>query len=296
MAITLEDARAELAGLVGRFHKGVATGGDTDEIFDTDGLARFNTDEILAGCLAYIREDAGGLGAAPEGESRWITGYDVDSNSIELEYDLSAAVAVDDIYEVYLAPLSLDDWDACINVAIREAWPQVWSREVYEVDSTGSLTYILPEDAEDVEFVRLRMLGSRAGFPSQVVPHNVWALDGAPGVDDLNIRFSRAPAGLAVRLEIHYKGRYAELAAGEETDLDVPYLMMAARAEVYALLAAHASKLDRAAMEQFRRREMALGLREEVNNFSQMAAYWNQQAQERRDRLWRELTGVALGG
>ena len=292
MARSLEVARSELAGAVGRYLTGTATGGAVGNVIDTNGLAHLTEEDALVGGIVYIREDT--VGAAPEGEWRRVDAFDEAAQQIDVEYNFTAAVGAGDTYEVYKAPLVLEDWDAAINAAISSAWPEVWERGVHVVeDLTRWPVFALPAGAEDVLEVWLvpwsgtepsddgldpaQWIKWDRGFSAARVPRGAWRVEGTPGTD-LNLRVMGRAAPDGFRLEVIYKGRYAELGEGEETALDWGYLLAAARAEVYQRLA------DASGLQADRSAEL------------QLMNHWQQVAEARKEALGRVLLGVALSG
>ena len=283
MIRTLEEARAEVARAVGRFLTGEVTATAAGTVEDTNGLAHLTEADALVGGMVYIRTDAGGTGAAPEDEWRRVTDFDEATQEIVVEYAFSASVAPDDVYEVYKAPFVLGDWDEAINAAISGAWPELWERGVHVVeDMTRWPVFAMPAAAEEVVEVWLApwtgtepsdAVGRPAqwikwdrGFSAQRLPRGAWRQEGTPGTDlYLRVMGRAAPDGF--RLVVHYKGRYAELGAGESTALDWGYLLAASRAEVYQRLA------DAGGLQSDRSAEL------------QLMNHWQGVAEERKERL-----------
>ena len=276
MSISLEDLRANLAQKMKLFITGTATGGAVGSIIDTNGLAHLPEDDVLNNGLAYIREDAGGAGAAPEGEHRFISDFDQGTQTITLAANLTAAVAAGDTYEVYLTTLSLAQWDEAINAAIEAAWPEVWEPTIYEVDSFGGDEYPLPAAARDVRGIEVVFTGALAGYSAEPIPRAHWKLHGTPGTD-LTVYLARPVPSLGRRLRVDYKQRYVELAAGESTDLDETYLNLAARAEVHATLAKASGQTD-------------------ISRHSQMMVHYQGLAEARKAKLAQVLAGVPVMG
>jgi hypothetical protein len=272
MAKTLEELRADLGRAAGLFLGGAATSaGTTVQIIDANGLARITETDFLKGGLAYVRTDAGGAHAAPETEARRITAFTPASDMITVEYAFSAAVAAGDVYEVYRAPLTLEQWDLAINQAIDEAWPEVWRREVYMPVATGVDNYLLPEDAWGVDDVLVQMTGSLAGWPAQRLPRDHWSVDGTPGLT-LSCRLVEKPeSGRAIRFVYRY--RYPALAATESTDLDAGYILAAAKAHLYEMLAGEA------------------GGQADASRYLQLLNFWREQAGLRKMSLASALLG-----
>jgi hypothetical protein len=98
VAKTLFDLTYELARLLGVVSEGVATGGSTTTIIDT--VERTEADDFWNGGTAWITYDAGGAGAAPQGEYSFISDFTASSDTITLRSTLTAAVAASDRYAV----------------------------------------------------------------------------------------------------------------------------------------------------------------------------------------------------
>ncbi|NIP97507.1 MAG: hypothetical protein GWO24_30390 [Akkermansiaceae bacterium] len=290
----MEEARAELARAVGRFLTGEVTATAQGTVEDTNGLAHLTEADALVGGMVYIRTDAAVGGTAPEGEWRLITDFDEAAQEIVVEYAFSTSVAPDDVYEVYKAPFVLGDWDEAVNAAISSAWPEVWERGVHVVeDLTRWPVFAMPAAAEEVEEVWLapwtgtepsddasdpaQWVKWDRGFNAQRVPRGAWRQEGTPGTD-LNLRVMGRAAPAGFRLVVHYKGRYAELGAGESTDLDWGYLLAAGRAELYQRLA------DVSGLQADRSAEL------------QLMNHWQGVAERRKEKLGRGLMGMAPVG
>ena len=74
-----------------------ATGGSTTTIV---GPARSEPDDRFVEWFAYIDTDAGGAGAAPQGEERRVTDFVTSTDTWTVEYAFTAAVAVDDVWSI----------------------------------------------------------------------------------------------------------------------------------------------------------------------------------------------------
>jgi hypothetical protein len=273
MAKALKVLRGDLARLTARLHQGNATGGALNTIVDTGELVHLTQADAVVGAIAYILWDAGGAGAAPEGQWRRITDYNPATWTITLERNLTAAVAVGDVYQVFLAPLVLDDWDRCINLAIVESWPEVFDRLQHEAASTGADDYDLSAVTpivEDVLGVAVIPGGDLAGYPVQVIPAAGWQVHGAPG-DSLTVSLRAGPP-VGNTLRFLYAARYAELEdPDDESGIDQGYLMAAARAHLYGALADAAGALaDR-------------------SGFMQLMAHWQKVAEARKAALGAQL-------
>ena len=272
MSKTLEELRGDLARETGLLIEGAATGGAVGNLVDDDGLVRFDTNDELNGGMIYILEDAGGLGAAPEGQWRFITDYVAASWQVDVEYDFTIAPAVGDLYEIYRVPLTLDQWTQCINDAILDAWPEVWRPARHSFESTGVGRYTLKADAEEVQEVFARGWdGTNPPAPQERlirgIDYNIYK---GP-TDDTFLHMLR-PLPIneiygIIRFYVFYRDRYDELAATESTYLDPAYIKAAAAANLYGLLA-----------------DNTRGQADE-GRYLQLLNYWQEQAQMQKRRL-----------
>jgi|SRR5688572_16668772 len=98
MGKTLFDLTLDLARLLNSVQEGVATGGSTTTIVDT--VERVEDDDYWNGGTAWITYDAGGLGAAPQGEYSFISDFTASSDTVTLRSTLTAAVAANDRYAI----------------------------------------------------------------------------------------------------------------------------------------------------------------------------------------------------
>jgi hypothetical protein len=254
------------------FFTGTATAnvGGAAEVVDTGGLTVYTEANALVGGWCYVRT-AGG--AAPEEESRRISASD-GTDSFTVAPAFSAAVDVGDTYELYLCPLTIAQWDLAINRAINAAWPQVWAREYWSTPAAEIGPYSLPDAVAEVLEVEVVPRGALAGLPAQPIPMGLWRTTGTPGTD-LMLRLERTVPEQGRDLGITYRAKYAELAAGESTDLDPPYLLLAGAAWAYDALAAEA------------------GSQAASQRFLQLFDYYEGLAEQRRRVLESELLGLA---
>lgn len=267
MSQSLEALRTALAEATARLFSGTATGGTTATLIDTAGLDRFTETDALKGALLYISDttDEG----APEGESEFIKSYNVATNTITFYRALTVAPGAGDTYEIYLAPLDLAQWDQCINDAIAGAWPQLFTPATEDVAPTGALTYALSAAADRVLGAEITFKTALAGYPSQ--PLLQWYAVGEPGA--LNLKLSRpVPNSANMTIRVLTGQKYDELGAGESTDLDPAYVLMAARVQFYQRMADASRQSDR-------------------GGFLQLMAHWQEKAEQRKAELAASLMG-----
>jgi hypothetical protein len=267
MSQSLEALRTELAQATARLFSGTATGGTTTTLIDTAGLDRFTETDALKGALLYISDTTDD--GAPEGESEFIKSYNATSNTLTLYRALTAAPEAGDTYEIYLAPLTLAQWNECINDAIAGAWPEVFTPATEDVTPTGALTYSLSAAADRVLGAEVTFKSNLGGYASQ--PLLQWYTVGEPG--SLALKLSRpVPSSSDMTIRVLTGQRYDELAAGESTALDPAYVVMAARTFFYQRMADASRQSDR-------------------GGFLQLMAHWQEKAEERKRALAAAIMG-----
>lgn len=269
MSKLLEEVRAELAQAVGKFFTGTATGGSTTTIVDTNGLKMFSEADALNGALAYIRSDTGAV--APQGQSKWITDYVASTYTITLESALTAAVAAGDVYEVYLARLTIAQWVQAINEAIDAAWPEIYLPTVLETtmaSATHTLDLTSPNadfwDATDV-WVKVAAISSKWHH----LPRQAWSVD-----PTTQIIYFTATLANATPVRVRCKDRYPTIVGGQSTFLNYDYLMAQARANVYGMLAESGP---------------------DESHYVALMDYWTKEANRIKAGVARELAGMPLG-
>lgn len=104
--ITRQDLIKALFRKTGIGEYGTATGGSVSTLVDTALINYGMHEKSLKGVIARIVKDAGGAGAAPEGDVRTIGGYAVATGTLTRETgsDFSAGVASGDEYEIWRNP------------------------------------------------------------------------------------------------------------------------------------------------------------------------------------------------
>lgn len=269
MAQTLEQLRTALAKSVERLFAGTATAaGTTTTLIDTYGLDRFTETDALAGALLYISDTTDDL--APKGQSQFIKAYNASSNTITVYVPFTAAPGTGDTYEIYLAPLTLEQWNQCVNDASGNAWPEVWRPAKEEITPTGSPTYSLSGLTDRVLGAEITFKSALLGYPAQ--PLLGWYTDGDPG--DLTLHLSRpVPSSSNMTIKLLTAQRYYyDLVPGESTELDPTYILMAGRVEFYRRMADASRQSDR-------------------GGFLQLMAHWQEKAEQRKAALAAAVVG-----
>jgi hypothetical protein len=147
MAKTLFDLTLELARILGTVREGVATGGSTTTIVDT--VARTEDDDAFNGGTAWITYDAGGAGAAPQGEYQIVSDFTASSDTITTAA-FSAAIASGDRYAVAGLRYPLDLLIQKINESFGVIEKTDTSTVVFAAEQTE---YSLPTDVLELKQV-----------------------------------------------------------------------------------------------------------------------------------------------
>jgi len=197
---TRADLVADIADAYGEFLSLTVTSGSTTTILDTANL--YQPDSYWVGHYAYVRTDAGGASAAPEGEERAVTGYDRASATLTVSPAFTVAVAAGDIVE--LSSVQRHVLNRAINAGIREAgfaW-LVRSSDESTVDISDDVyEYTLPTDIVYLDRVLLR---EDTDEPWGELPRSNWRAIGEPGSQELSfITWDALSEDYTVRLEYH---------------------------------------------------------------------------------------------
>lgn len=147
---TLFDLTHQLARLLGVVTEGAATGGSTTTIVDT--VERTEADDFWNLGTAWILYDAGGAGAAPQGEYSVISDFTASSDTITLRSTLSAAVAAGDRYAVAGIRYPLQLLSQKINEVLTTIPIQKDDITTITI-ADGQTEYSLPSDVWDLKEV-----------------------------------------------------------------------------------------------------------------------------------------------
>jgi len=212
MAKTRANLIESIARRYGRYTSGTATSGSTSTIVTQSAL--WEPDDFWVNHFAYIVTDAGGGGAAPQGEERAVTDFEQSSGTLTVSPVFSAAVAVGDTFEVL--PVRRADLAEAINSGIREMG------ETWLVSTVDTTTITLAADDYDytvptglVRLLRVKYRDS-SDEPWKDLPGALWEVAGTPGAQELLLtRGDMVNAGDNLRLE--YLARVAEMASDAAT-------------------------------------------------------------------------------
>jgi hypothetical protein len=152
MSKTLFDLTYELARALGVVEEGTATGGSTTTIADTNALLQ--ADDFWNNGTAWILYDAGGLGAAPQGEYSVISDFAQSGGLVTLRSTLTAAVGIGDKYAVARTRYSLSLLIQKVNEALTGV--VIEKTDITTVAIADSQTeYSLPSDLIELKEVWL---------------------------------------------------------------------------------------------------------------------------------------------
>ncbi len=141
MGNTLFEATYRVARELGQVTEGVATGGSTTTIVDTND--RTEADDYWNGGTAWIIYDAGGAAAAPEGSFSVISDFSATNDTITLRTTLSA-IAASDKYAISKKRYSLYKLIEQVNAALIAMGP-IATTDTTSVDTAVNETeYTLP--------------------------------------------------------------------------------------------------------------------------------------------------------
>ena len=150
MSKTLFDCTLELARVLGVLTEGVATGGSTSTLIDT--VERTEADDYWNGGTAWITYDAGGLGAAPQGEYSVITDHVQSTSTLTLR-GVTTAVASSDRYAVAGVKYPLQ----ILIQKVNEALPVIEKVDITTITiAANQKEYSLPSDVWTLKQVWLQ--------------------------------------------------------------------------------------------------------------------------------------------
>jgi len=146
MALTLGDLYQAIARNFGALYAtGTATSGSTTTIVDTSNLPALAANNALNNGYAYVKTDAGGAHAAPEGQTRLISNFVQSTGSITVGTAFSAAVGAGDTYVVCTGLPKVTLADAAAQ-CLRDAFPSFHQKYIDDTTEivTDTYTYDIP--------------------------------------------------------------------------------------------------------------------------------------------------------
>lgn len=211
MATSRLDLMKLIAGRYGHYHRGTADSGTTTRIVDDTLLEE---DDFWNGHYVYV---TGAGGAAPEGEQRRVSNYDLDTQTLTLVPALSIAIEADDTYLVL--PFRCEDLVDAIAEAMRQA-SEKWL--LPETDTTtltvvaNTFEYNLPAAVVTLLNVMRRDSSTE---PWQDVNPQHWQVAGLAGAQVLYLS-SLTDLDTGDLLRLDFLKRLASLTT-DATELDV---------------------------------------------------------------------------
>lgn len=192
MSKTLFDLTLDLARLLETVTEGIATGGSTSTVIDT--VERSEADDYWIAGTVWITYDAGGAGAAPQGEYGYVSDSVSSTGVLTLRSALTAAVAANDRYAISTPryPLSL------LIQKINEALGVIEKTDITTITIASSqLEYTLPADVKDLKQVWIQ---TDADVNDWDPVHDWYRQKSATSSADLLVFKRQFAAGYAVKL------------------------------------------------------------------------------------------------
>ena len=219
---------------LGQLTASTATGGSTTTAVDSKMQGQYADDDWKDGALFVIR-DAGGAGAAPEGEFKLISGYDDDGSigTFTMDTALTAVIASGDTFGFANAYYPLHTMIELVNAVLRSLG-DIALVDTTTLDTTGSKT----EYAAAVAWKRRRPLAVDIQGKTGDVNDNHWVrvhdwdfVPAAPGSTGLIIFKSQPTSGRDMR--VWYKDAHPRLSEYNDmlSETITPELAVAAGVE-----------------------------------------------------------------
>jgi hypothetical protein len=146
----LFDLTYQLAVSLGVVNEGTATGGSTTTLIDTVELTQ--ADDFWNLGTVWVTYDAGGAGAAPQGEYSVISDFTASSDTVALRSTLTAAIAAGDRYAIGRPRYPLSLLTSKINEVLRQI--PIQKDDITTVAIAADQTeYSLPADVWDLKEV-----------------------------------------------------------------------------------------------------------------------------------------------
>lgn len=210
---TLFDISQRVARELGITVRGIATDGSTTELTDTTLLDNYPDDYFVEGTV-WVLYDAGGAGAAPQGEWGIVKKYGPEDFTLTFHSALTAQIASGDHYLLAHNAFSLYD----INDAINRTLDEIGKTEYFDTSTTGAAAqteYTLP--AADIDVKRVYVQGTTTDSnDNRWKEVNGWSIQKtASGSADTLIMPYNPPSGYAIGIE--YVGVHPQVYASTST-------------------------------------------------------------------------------
>lgn len=206
---TLFDLTYRVIRILGFEKEGVATGGSTTTIIDTN--ERTEENDYWNGGTAWILKDAAGAGAAPEKEYARISDHVLATNTLTIG-TLTAAVGAGDRYAVANKWVPLNIMIGMINASLTDLGPVPTTDTTTITIADNQTEYSLPAAAgRDLRQVWLQTKLDDSNDNRWQEVFNWRVQHAAAGVADTIIFDTQFPAGYKIKLL--YMANHAEMTA-----------------------------------------------------------------------------------
>jgi hypothetical protein len=198
----------------------VATSGDTVTITDT--TLSLTADELIHG-LAIVTYDAGGLGAAPEGEFSSIT--DNTTNAITVSPAYSAAIGAGDEIMVIRPAFPLVEWRRGVNTILKSLGEiPLWDTSITLVASQTE--YTLPSTILEPKEIWVNT--NTTSLNKEWVKLSGWTVQNAPPGTVKTVRIPEYCVVAGYSLGIVYNGDHPEVHDWDD-HIDIPIELAAGK-------------------------------------------------------------------
>lgn len=213
MGHTLAELRRELARSLDSYVSGVATGGTEKTLIDDLYLksGQFRQDFFIGGDLYIIKTSDG---HAPQGEARYVIGFEQVSGTVTLGMPFSAPVEMGDRYELY-KNASVDELNQALMFAVQD-WnftssdALITTNAEYEIVCGGLVT------ADQISGVWVRDGDNAADGYQPLSNYRLWMKAGTINLEIKN----QAILGGRYYLRVEYQARYDQLKDNQGAFLD----------------------------------------------------------------------------
>jgi hypothetical protein len=230
MSKTLFDLTYELARSLNVLKEGLATGGSTTTAIDT--VERTEADDYWNGGAIWLTYDAGGAGAAPQGEYGFISDFVQSTGVITIRTALTAAIASGDRYAVATSRYPLE----LLIQKINQVLGTIEKTDVTSITIAAAQTeYSLPADVMSLKQVWIQTKSDDSDDNGWEQIHDWYKQKSATGSADKLILKRQFEAGFDVKLV--YEPYHAVLrAATDKLDDSLNSNQIVADAAVRCLL------------------------------------------------------------
>jgi hypothetical protein len=204
---------------MGTLIEGTATGGSTSTVADT--VDRTEADDTYNGGTILVTYDAGGAGAAPQGEYDQVSDFANTSGVISARTGWTVAVAAGDRYAVAKKKYSLAWVKQCINRALQNLGEVPVTDTTTITTADGQTEYSLPATPLDLREVYIQNNNDDSDDNQWTPLHNCKEGVTATGTANLLILPYQPVSGYAIKLV--YGANHPELVnASDKLSEEVP--------------------------------------------------------------------------